>query len=86
MKFQPDTLEGVNNITRHEPGRVWVGAQVHTHSLLVPWVGEVQPWAADSLDALTAELTEAENAFQQARHAADAIAGQRQQWRDQAAA
>lgn len=55
MKFQPDTLEGVNNITRHEPGRVWVGAQVHTHSLLVPWVGEVQPWAADSLDALTAE-------------------------------
>ncbi len=41
---------------------------------------------AAKLDALTAELTEAEDAFQQARHAADEIARQRQQWRDQAAA
>lgn len=55
MKFQPDTLDGVNHITRHEPGRVWVGAQSHSRSLLVPWVGALQPWEADSFEALTAE-------------------------------
>ena len=55
MKFQPDTLEGVNNITRQEPGRVWVGAQTYTRSLLVPWVGEVQAWGADRFEALTAD-------------------------------
>lgn len=38
------------------------------------------------LDALTAELAEAELAFEQARQAADDIAAGRQQWRDQAAA
>lgn len=38
------------------------------------------------LDALTAELTEAEAAFEQARQAADDIAAGRQQWRDRAAA
>jgi uncharacterized protein len=55
LKFQPDTLEGVNNITRQEPGRVWVGAQTYTRSLLVPWVGEVQAWHADRFEALTAD-------------------------------
>lgn len=38
------------------------------------------------LDALTAELAEAEQAFEQARQAADDIAAGRQQWRDRAAA
>ncbi len=38
------------------------------------------------LDALTAELAEAEHTFEQARQAADDIAAERQQWRDQAAA
>ncbi len=38
------------------------------------------------LDALTAELAEAEEAFTQARQAADDIAAGRQQWRDRAAA
>ncbi len=38
------------------------------------------------LDALTAELAEAEETFAQARQAADDIAAGRQQWRDRAAA
>ncbi|MCF6386330.1 nuclease [Mycobacterium sp. MBM] len=38
------------------------------------------------LDALTAELAEAEQVFEQARDAADDIAAGRQQWRDRAAA
>jgi uncharacterized protein len=55
LKFQPDTLDGVNNITRQEPGRVWVGNQPFSQSLLVPWIGELQPWHAPSFEALTAE-------------------------------
>ena len=53
MKFQPDTASGVNLVTRHEPGRVWVGATPYTHSVLVPWEGEVLPWAAAAPEALT---------------------------------
>ncbi len=45
MKFQPDTLDGVNTITRHEAGRLWVGNTPFAHSVLVPWVGTVRPWA-----------------------------------------
>ena len=53
MKFQPDTLSGVNVITRHEPGRLWVGSTPFEHSVLVPWVGDVLPWgAADLADLL----------------------------------
>jgi uncharacterized protein len=54
MKFQPDTAEGVNVITRQEPGRVWVGAALFQHSVLVPWQGEVLPWGATGPDELTA--------------------------------
>ena len=53
MKFQPDTTSGVNVISRHEPGRVWVGAALHDSSALVPWEGTVLPWQAESFEALT---------------------------------
>jgi uncharacterized protein len=55
MKFQPDTLDGVNVITRQETGRIWVGSAHYSHSLVVPWQGAVQAWPVASL----AELTEA---------------------------
>ena len=55
MKFQPDTAAGVNLVTRHEPGRLWVGTTPFTHSLLVPREGEVLPWDAATPEALTAE-------------------------------
>jgi uncharacterized protein len=54
MKFQPDTASGVNLVTRHEPGRLWVGATPYMHSVLVPWEGEVLPWPAAAPEALTA--------------------------------
>jgi len=54
MKFQPDTMPGVNAITRHDSGRVWVGAQPFEHSLLVPWRGEVQRWTPASFEELSA--------------------------------
>jgi uncharacterized protein len=46
MKFQPDTADGVNVITRAEAGRIWVGKALHTASIVVPWVGEVEAWQA----------------------------------------
>lgn len=55
MKFQPDTLDGVNVITRQEVGRLWVGSVPFTKSVLVPWQGEVLPWDA----ATPAELSAA---------------------------
>ena len=54
MKFQPDTPEGVNVITRHEPGRVWIGGTAFDHSVLLPWSGAVVPWPAKAFDELGA--------------------------------
>ena len=54
MKFQPDTLDGVNVITRHMSGRLWVGSTPFERSLLVPWVGEVLAWAPAGFDELQA--------------------------------
>ncbi len=54
MKFQPDLQPGVNMLSRHEPGRVWVGTTPFAGSVLVPWQGEVQPWAVDAFGELTA--------------------------------
>ena len=55
MKFQPDTLPGANVITRSEPLRVWVGSTPFAHSVLVPWRGEVRPWAPTSAETLQSE-------------------------------
>ncbi|GAA0757852.1 Mth938-like domain-containing protein [Ideonella azotifigens] len=54
MKFQPDQLEGVNAISRLDADRLWVHQTPFTHSVLVPWHGEVQPWHANSPAELTA--------------------------------
>ncbi len=53
MKFQPDTPDGFNVITRQQPGRIWVGATPFSHSVLVPWQGAVLPWRADAHDDST---------------------------------
>ncbi|MCP5283847.1 MAG: Mth938-like domain-containing protein [Burkholderiaceae bacterium] len=54
MKFQPDTLPGVNVLTRHEPGRVWIGPTPYAHSVLVPHRGDVLHWEATRFEDLTA--------------------------------
>ncbi len=53
MKFQPDTLDGVNNITRYDVDNLRVNADLHTASVLVPWVGQAKAWNASSVDELT---------------------------------
>lgn len=55
MKFQPETAAGLNQISRHEPGRVWVGTTPFVHAVIVPWQGTVLDWQAADADALTAE-------------------------------
>jgi uncharacterized protein len=55
LKFQPDTLAGVNLISRHEPGRVWVAGAAFGGNLIVPWAGAVQAWSATHFEALGAE-------------------------------
>jgi len=55
LKFQPDTLAGVNMIHRHDPGRIVIGGNAYGHSLVVPWVGEVLRWDVDRFEALAAD-------------------------------
>jgi uncharacterized protein len=55
LKFQPDILAGVNMIQRHDPGRIVVGGNAYPHSVVVPWVGEVQDWAVATFEQLAAE-------------------------------
>ena len=64
MKFQPDVLAGTNVITRHDAGALWVGSQRFGHSLLVPWTGQVLPWAPARPDDLDAAHFEAILALQ----------------------
>ena len=54
MKFQPDTLDGVNVITRLESGRLWVAGTPFAHSVLVPWKGEVLAWEPGGFEAIEA--------------------------------
>jgi len=53
LKFQPDQLDGVNNITHYDPDRLRVNADFYAESVLVPWVGAPRPWKVSSPDALT---------------------------------
>jgi uncharacterized protein len=55
VKFQPDRLEGVNAISRHEPQRLWVNTTEWAGSVLVPVRGEPQPWPVARFDELAEE-------------------------------
>ena len=54
MKFQPDTLPGVNVLTRHEPGQVWINSTAYAHSVLVPHRGAVIRWEVSRFEDLGA--------------------------------
>lgn len=59
MKFQPDILDGVNPITRHDPASIWVASTAFRHSVVVPWRGLVLPWSATQIEELQASDFEA---------------------------
>lgn len=54
MKFQPDQLEGVNVVSRLEPGQIWVHQTAFSQSLFLPWVGEVLTWPAQRVEEIQA--------------------------------
>ncbi|MDQ2780016.1 MAG: Mth938-like domain-containing protein [Pseudomonadota bacterium] len=64
MKFEPDTPKDANVVSRHEPGRVWVGNAVFDTSVLVPWRGTVVDWAVARFDDLKASHFDAIAALQ----------------------
>jgi uncharacterized protein len=64
LKFQPDRLEGVNSVSRYEPGRVWVQGEVREASLLIPWRGALRPWNVARFEALSAAQFEQLLAFE----------------------
>lgn len=55
MKFQPESTNGVNVVSRQEAGSVWVGGVPFQHSLLLPWTGTPQDWAVARFEDLRAE-------------------------------
>jgi uncharacterized protein len=53
VKFEPDRLDGVNSIARHDGVRTWVGARPYEGSLVVPWSGAVRAWPPHAFEQLT---------------------------------
>jgi uncharacterized protein len=53
LKFQPDQLDGVNNITRYDDDGLRVNAELFTESVMVPWVGTPKPWNVTDVGQLT---------------------------------
>ena len=53
MKFQPDTLAGVNNITHYDSDSLRVNGELRTKSVLVPWMGTSLDWDATRVEDLT---------------------------------
>lgn len=54
MKFQPETMDGVNAISRLDASRIWVHQTPFDTSLLVPWRGPVLPWPVQDAPSLRA--------------------------------
>jgi uncharacterized protein len=52
MKFQPDHLDGVNTIARHDGASIWVAGRQYTGAVVVPWAGNPQAWTAPDFDSL----------------------------------
>jgi uncharacterized protein len=53
MKFQPDTFDNRNAITRQGPGEVWINGQRFGSSIVLPWQGAVAAWPAATWGDLT---------------------------------
>jgi len=52
MKMQAGRPEGSNAITRHGAEGVVVNGREHRHNVLVPWRGDVVPWAVVRVDGV----------------------------------
>jgi uncharacterized protein len=52
VKFQPDHLDGVNAIARHDGISIWVAGRQYTGAVIVPWTGNPTAWSAPGFDSL----------------------------------
>lgn len=55
MKLQADRIDGRNAIARHGPDGVIVNGNQYTHSVVVPWDGDVAGWPVRDFGQLEAE-------------------------------
>jgi len=52
LKLQAERIDGTNAISRHGPDGVIVNGVQHTHSVIVPWTGDVTAWPVTSFEQL----------------------------------
>jgi uncharacterized protein len=52
LKLHAERIEGTNAIARHGIDGVVVNGATYTTSVIVPWHGDVRPWAVDRFDDL----------------------------------
>jgi uncharacterized protein len=50
MKLQPDRIEGVNAIQSCRPGCVTINGVDWRAGVMLPWQGQVRPWARAAVD------------------------------------
>ena len=55
MKLHAERIEGTHAIARHGPDGVVVNGVQHTHSVVVPWTGQVAAWPVSRFEDLQAE-------------------------------
>jgi uncharacterized protein len=59
VKFQPDILAGINNITHVDAKGLRVNGVPYARSVLVPWLGDVRAWDAAGVPAAPGSLQRA---------------------------
>lgn len=55
MKLQPDRIEGVNVVSNLAGDTVSINGVAYRSSIVVPWQGQVAPWAEGGFDTLRAD-------------------------------
>lgn len=55
VKFQPEHLDGVNTIARHDGASIWVAGQQFSGAVIVPWAGPALGWGAHDFESLAPE-------------------------------
>jgi hypothetical protein len=53
VKFQPEHLDGVNTIARHDGASIWVAGQQFSGAVIVPWAGPPLGWGASPVAGVT---------------------------------
>jgi uncharacterized protein len=55
MKIQPDSMVGINTISKWQNNTVWVNAQPYSQAIIVPWQANVLAWPVSQFEQLQPE-------------------------------